>query len=275
MEPHVHPLWDSPSRAWAPPPTPAAVAAAESRLGLRFPPALVAAWATCNGGPLRRTAFPPVRATFPPPDGVRVRDLVGLGHRGDVLASPALIAQWDYPSPCLVLSCEGPRALLLDYRRCGPDGTPAVLYVDTDHEVAGRPAEWTLALDLGAFFDALLYRPERTEIGLSGALSDSAVRDLLRSLGAEGPPRPDHEGGHTWVLPGPAAVEPGPARVRLLPHRRIDRTLVFPERPELDWVVETTVGAPDLGPLLDRWGAAFAAAGAAPVLLGRRDHARG
>jgi hypothetical protein len=275
MRAHAHPLWDSPTRAWAPPPTSAAVAAAEAQLGFTLPPALLAAWDVCNGGPLRRTAFPPVRATFPPPDGVRVRDLVGLGHRGDLLASPRLIAEWDYPSPCLVLSCEGPRALLLDYRRCGPHGTPAVLYVDTDHEVAGRPAEWTLSLDLGAFLDALLYRPERTEVGLTGGLDEPAVLALLGAVGAEGPPRADHEGGRTWVLPGLAATEPGPARLRLLPHRRADRTRVFPELPAVDWVVETTAAAPDLGPLLARWEAAFTAAGAAPVLLGRRDAARG
>lgn len=131
--------------------------------------------------------------------------------------------------------------MLLDYRRCGPEGEPPVVFCDTDHEVEGRPLEWTLAPSFAALEQRLQYVSSRTQVAVQGDHGCGVMLDALRAAGAEDPPREDYEGGYTLALVGPNSVEPGPARLRVVPNLRPDGTRNFPELPGHGWVVETTV----------------------------------
>lgn len=210
--------------------------AEEAALGLRLPDALVAALRGSNGGPLRRTLLPGVHTSR---KSLRVRDLSGIGYAEGLRLSPALCAEWDYPAPALVLSSEGPCAVLLDYRRCGAEGEPAVVYVDTDHEVDGRPAEWTLALDVGRFLAALRYDPGRAQVAVPAGIPLADLTSALRACGGSGPENEDYEGGRSLALVDVPSREPGVARLRSVPLARPDGTRWFPELSGHGWLVET------------------------------------
>lgn len=238
---HTHPLFDDPSLAWGPPLTDALVAEVEQTLGLALPADYVSALRACNGGRLRRTTLP---------DGsfarrIHFRDLAGIGYPEGLEASARLCREWDYPTPSLVLSAEGPTALLLDYRRCGASGEPAVVFVDTDHEVDGRPAEWTLALDFGAFAAALSYWTRRTRFAVCGMVHADEVLDAAGAVGAVGSIREDHDGGQIRSLEGWTAAEPGPPLLRLLPAHRKNGSRRLAELDAPLFVAEVNVTAPD------------------------------
>ena len=236
-------------------------------MGLRLPPALVAALRDCNGGRLRRLHLPAVRPTPRFRSGLRLHGLAGVGYEEGLDWSPALIDEWGFPAPTLVLCHGGPWAALLDYRRCGPGGDPPVVFCDTDHEVAGRPAEWTVAPTFGALAASLEPLADRTQVAVPGDADRDAVLDALRSMGAEDPAREDYEGGVTLTLVGAESAEPGPARLRALPNRQADGTWAVPELPAYGWIVETTVTGAALDRHLDALERALSPLGAPPPLL--------
>jgi len=233
---HPHPLFDRPDGAWGPALAPGMRAAEEAALGLQLPDALVDALGEANGGRLRRTRVPGTTTSRAP---VQVRDLSGIGYPEGLRLSAALCREWDYPQPSLVLSSEGPTAVLLDYRRCGPQGEPAVIFVDTDHEVDGRPVEWTLALDARSFLASLRYDPGRSQVAVPDSVDGSTLMAALRALGGQGTPNADHEGGRSLALVDVHSREPGVARLRSVPLARPDGTRWFPELPRHAWLVET------------------------------------
>ena len=245
MRAHDHPLFDDPSRPWGPPLPPALIDAAEGLLGLRLPASLTAALSVCNGGPLRRRALPALGGGAPH----GLPDLDGLGYSGGIEADAQRRAEWGFPAGCLAIHFDGPRAVMLDYRRCGPTGEPGVVWVNTDEEQAGRPVERALAPTLSALLSALRFAPTRCLIALQDGVDEDEALDRLQRAGAEGPVRRDHEGGRSLSRPGWDSVEPGVARVRLVPNARIDRTLRFPELPGAAWLLESTA-APAHGPAL-------------------------
>lgn len=236
---HTHPLFDRADGAWGPPVDDAVRADEEARLGLRLPDALVSALAACNGGRLRRTRLPGVHTSPRTRRGLQIRDLSGIGYAAGLRLSAGLCAEWDYPVPSLVLSSEGPSAVLLDYRRCGALGEPAVVFVDTDHEVDGRPSEWTLALDIGTFLGALRYDPGRSQVAVPAGVGAAALEAALRASGGSGPINEDYEGGRSLAWVDAPSREPGVARLRSVPLGRPDGTRWFPELAGHDWLVET------------------------------------
>lgn len=243
---HTHPLWSDGSQAHGPSVTPALVAEFQAQTGFALPASLVASLQRCNGGRLRRNHLPAFRPTARWKKGLVVHGLMGLGYPEGLDWSATLIAEWGFVSPALVLCHGGPWAVLLDYRRCSAEGEPAVVFCDTDHEVAGRPAEWTIAPSFAAFEAQLEHLADRTRVAVAGDHSAETILAALRAAGAEDPVRGDYEGGHTLTLVGPDSVEPGPARLRALPNRRADGLLALPELPEHGWIVETTVSPPAL-----------------------------
>ncbi len=235
MEWYQHPLFDDPALAWGPSISETLVHRVEGALGLRLPDTYVADLQICNGGILRRTRCPGPRKL------VRMRDMAGIGYADGVELSAALCREWDYPTPSLVLSAEGPTAILLDYRRSGPHGEPAVVLVDTDHEVDGRPVEWTLAPDYAAFRDQLVYARDRTQVAVQGVAFHEEVLDAAESLGAVGRMRPDYEGGFTRALDGWTSRDEGPALFRVLLSQRPNGSRRMAELGPDVLVVETNV----------------------------------
>ena len=252
MRSHEHPLWADADRPHGPPATDAVLRGFERRTGLTLPPALCAALQQSNGGRLRRSHLAGVQPTPRWKRGLNLHNLGGVGYEEGLDWSPTLVEEWGFPAPCLVLCHGGPWAMLLDYRRCGPEGDPPVVFCDTDHEVEGRPFEWTLAPSFAALEAALQYVSSRTQLAVEGDHDRQVILDALRAAGGADPAREDYEGGHTLALVGPDSLEPGPARLRAVPNRRPDGTWNFPELPGCGWVVETTVAPAGLAAHLAR-----------------------
>lgn len=267
MRSHTHPLWADAQRPHGAPLTDAMVQRFEARLGLVVPASLRHALLASNGGRLRRSHLPHARLTPRWSRGLNIHNLGGIGYPEGLDWSPTLLEEWGFPGPSVVLCHGGPWALLLDYRRCGPEGDPPVVFCDTDHEIAGRPAEWTVAESFAALEAQLTYVASRTQLAVETDAPLPELLTALRQAGAEDPAREDYEGGHTLALVGPDSVEPGPARVRVAPNARADGTWAFPELPQCRWFLETTVAPDELDPHLHRLEAALPGPA---VLLHRR-----
>jgi hypothetical protein len=246
MKLHSHPLFDDPSLPWGPPVTPRLVEQVETALGLRLPAGLVSDLMICNGGTLRRTRIQGVKRP------VQVRDFAGIGYPDGLELSSSLCREWDYPTPSLVLSTEGPTAIMLDYRRSGPHGEPAVLFVDTDHEVDGRPVEWMMAPSYAEFRDLLSYGRSRVQVAVTGVSFHEEILEAAGKMGAFGGIRPDHEGGFTRSLDGWRSKDDGPALLRVLQSLRPNGSRRMAELGADVLVAESNVDEPE------RFVAAFA-----------------
>ncbi len=138
-----------------PPVTPESIGAAEESLGVRLPVSLVALLGERNGGALLRRCFPTPFATSWAPDHIGVDAILGVGGEWGIdseLGSRYMIGEWGYPDVGVVF-CSTPSGghdtVMLDYRECGPEGEPAVVYVDEDRvpqRIAGSFDEFVAGL---------------------------------------------------------------------------------------------------------------------------------
>jgi hypothetical protein len=133
-----------------PPITEEMIAHAEVRLGVRLPPAYLALLRLQNGGVLRRCLFRPagdegrefsllILFGIGGNTGIDVpmsRYRPGLLNEGDTLSvNESLQKNWRYPAESVVLCHLGHAGILLDYRTCGPEGEPSVIYADAETEL--------------------------------------------------------------------------------------------------------------------------------------------
>lgn len=139
-----------------PPVTAEAVQAAERSLGVRLPASYVALLGERNGGAPKLECFPTPFATSWAPDHIAIDAILGVGGEWGIddnsLGSRSMIEEWGYPDVGVVI-CSTPSAghdtVMLDYRQCGPEGEPGVMYVDEDRapqRIAGSFEEFIAAL---------------------------------------------------------------------------------------------------------------------------------
>jgi len=238
MKRHSHPLFHDPAQASSPHLTSQLVAAAEATLGRALPTAYIEALGPCNGGELRRQWLPTTVELPRQQHGLAVRDLLGLGGEdGTDTVSAELIDDWGLPEDSVVLSSEGPQALVLDYRG---GGEPSVCWVDTDRE-----AEWTVAPSFAAFVAGIEFRKGRIELAVLGEVGRDAIQARLEAAGAEGPLRTDHQDAQILLLPGLTSGEAAPTVVRIRPNRRPEiRAFHYPELAQHPLLIETNAAAP-------------------------------
>ncbi|MFD5826568.1 SMI1/KNR4 family protein [Lentzea sp. NPDC060358] len=149
-------FWDTGTHGVQPPLTRDAVREAEALLGVRLPEALLELLRVQNGGSVvpGRSAFPVASATSWAPDHVPFDSVMGIGPEGSALTlldTPYLVEEWDLPSPVVLLNGDGHWWIALDYRACGPQGEPSVVWLDAEDE-----SELALAPDLRTFLDGLV-----------------------------------------------------------------------------------------------------------------------
>jgi hypothetical protein len=134
------------------------VKAAQASLGVRLPQRYLELLSERNGGVPKLRCFPMKSATSWASDHIEIAGLRGIGGEWGIdgtegLGSADMIKEWGYPSIGVVI-CEMPSAghdaVMLDYRECGAEGEPAVVYVDEDR----RPHE--IARTFSQFVDGLL-----------------------------------------------------------------------------------------------------------------------
>ncbi|MDI6105656.1 SMI1/KNR4 family protein [Actinoplanes sp. NEAU-A12] len=139
-----------------PPLTDELVVDAEGQLGVRLPPDLIHLLRTQNGGVIADAwdAFPTDASVYAD-DHVPFDHLYGIGPADQagtttLLDTPYLVREWELPSPVVLLSGQGHYWIALDYRECGPAGTPSVVWLDNEMD-----QELQLAPDIRAFVERL------------------------------------------------------------------------------------------------------------------------
>ena len=111
---------------------------AEETLGVRLPPTYVEVLFHRNGGLLQRRCCPTEFSTSWATDHFEILALLGIGGEWGIdspLGSTYLISEWDYPDVGVVICVTpsgGHDTVMLDYSESGPEGEPAVVYIDED-----------------------------------------------------------------------------------------------------------------------------------------------
>jgi len=139
-----------------PPLTDELVVSAERQLGVTLPFDLLHLLRIQNGGVIADTWDAcPADTNFYADDHVPFEHLYGIGPAGQaetmtLLDTPYLVEEWELPSPVVLLSGQGHYWLALDYRGCGPEGNPPVVWIhnEMNHELP-------LAPDFRAFVERL------------------------------------------------------------------------------------------------------------------------
>lgn len=124
-----------------PPLTDDMVRNAEAAVGVRLPSAYVKLLRERNGGVPTRRCFPTVARTSWAEDHIEISSVLGIGGARGIdsrLGSAYLIQEWNYPDIGVVI-CDTPSAghdtVMLDYRKCGTEGEPQVVYIDDDRTI--------------------------------------------------------------------------------------------------------------------------------------------
>jgi hypothetical protein len=187
-----------------PAPSDELIASIEEELGgFRLPAAYVELARTHNGGRLRRNCYPMDEPTGWAADHIAVTGLYAIGRASNHslcggTGSKFWEQEWEYP-PIGVYIADTPTAghemIALDYRECGKQGEPRVVYVDQEDDYSIT----FVAPDFAAFVRGLAdeeeydtseeVREEAIAVVESGTLSPI----VLRALDAAGARLPDGE----------------------------------------------------------------------------------
>ncbi|WP_327240613.1 SMI1/KNR4 family protein [Streptomyces sp. NBC_01318] len=93
-----------------------------------------------NGGAPQRRCCPTTFPTSWADDHFEISGILGIGGSWGIDSSSGrgssyLISEWEYPDIGVVIRdtpSAGHGAVMLDYSECGPEGEPAVAYIDED-----------------------------------------------------------------------------------------------------------------------------------------------
>lgn len=114
----------------------------ELELGYRLPASYIWLMKQQNGGIPRNLNFPTSEPTSWAEDHIAITGIMGIGREkanslGGAFGSRFWIEEWEYPDIGIAI-CDCPSAghdmVFLDYRKCGPEGEPAVVHVDQEDD---------------------------------------------------------------------------------------------------------------------------------------------
>ena len=141
------------------PPTDALIAEIEQELRFKLPASYIRLMKQHNGGKPAKTACPCAEPTSWADDHVSVRAIMGIGREKPYslcgeMGSAFWTEEWEYPEIGVAIATTpsgGHNMIYLDYRACGKDGEPAVVWVDAEADYRITP----LAPDFETFIRSL------------------------------------------------------------------------------------------------------------------------
>ncbi len=142
------------------PPTNEIIYKLENELGYKLPESYIWLMKKHNGGTPINNCFPTNSPTSWSEDHIAITGIYGIGYEksnslGGDFGSKFWIKEWEYPEIGVVI-CDCPSGghdmVFLDYRECGPQGNPCVVYVDQEK---GYKITW-LAKDFESFIKGLV-----------------------------------------------------------------------------------------------------------------------
>lgn len=129
------------------PPSDELIASVEQELGYKLPASYIWLMKQHNGGIPFNTCFPVSKPTSWADNHIAITGILGIGREkayslcGE-LGSQFMIDEWGYPAVGVAV-CDCPSAghdmVFLDYRECGPDGEPKVVYIDQEYNYKITP----------------------------------------------------------------------------------------------------------------------------------------
>jgi hypothetical protein len=236
---------------------------AERKLGLRLPVALLAILKLQNGGSPRYDTY----GSASQRNDVGLDHLYGIGPPVPKVPlviedSARWIADWDenrqpnLVETAVMLAGDFHWWVGLDYRPCGPQGEPVVIYVNNE-ALSDEKRITQLAVDFDRFVDGLYDGRTEHAYGFVTAGDDSKpLRTALeRCLGVKSArarkadyPEPGtrdkpgyvatHPTWHRWL---PGAKTPATLRLRRNKYAKPAGHLEFPLNPECDWLLECDI----------------------------------
>jgi hypothetical protein len=142
-----------------PPLTEAMVSAAEAALGYKLPAAYLQLLQVKNGGSPKRQCHP-TGGTSWSDNHVRVTAVCGIGGTWGIdserYGSRHMIEQGGFPDDGIFVGwtpTAGHDGVFLNYRTCGRDGEPRVIYLAAE---GGEEESWVLAPDFATFLRGLV-----------------------------------------------------------------------------------------------------------------------
>ncbi len=129
------------------PPSDELIASVEQELGYKLPASYIWLMKQHNGGIPFNTCFPVSKPTSWADNHIAITGIFGIGREkayslcGE-LGSQFMIDEWGSPAVGVAI-CDCPSAghdmVFLDYRECGPDGEPKVVYIDQEYNYKITP----------------------------------------------------------------------------------------------------------------------------------------
>ena len=144
-----------------PPLTPEWEAQAQRELGVKLPEDLVYLLRIQNGGTVADEWSACPSDFYSGGGEVPFETVMGLAPASDaggpmtMLDTAYLVQEWEMPSPIVLLDGDGHCWVALDYRACGPDGEPSVVWIDNERDPERQLAELQLAPSFRAFIEML------------------------------------------------------------------------------------------------------------------------
>ena len=124
-------------------PTDEMIESVEKELGgYKLPQSYIALMRMHNGGTPTRICFPTDEPTGWAEDHIAITGIMGIGREKTYslcgsLGSNFMIEEWEYPRIGICIAdtpTAGHEMIMLDYRECGKEGEPQVVYVDQEND---------------------------------------------------------------------------------------------------------------------------------------------
>ena len=130
-------FWTKPSPEYTQLPlTEKMVEDAERRLGVKLPAAYIDILHVQNGGPIRYNTFFTPMPMQTGSGQIGISGILGIGPdpMHTILGSSYFIKEWGMPNDLILLDGDGHTWIALDYRVCGSQGEPSVVWIDNELE---------------------------------------------------------------------------------------------------------------------------------------------